>query len=157
MRVERFLPAIPLTVAVVYLYFTEQIRETGLGTQISAKAFPRLLSIALAIGALLWFMEANREAIRTEPSSQPVVPEEGWGQFWVIAAVIAWTAFYFLVFQWLGYLLATTAYLLPLMVYFNRGRWLPNLLTSVLYPLGSYYLFSHILGVPIPKGVILSF
>jgi putative tricarboxylic transport membrane protein len=157
MRVKRFLPAIPLALAIVYLYFTEQIRETGLGTQIGAKVFPRLLSIALVIGALLWFIEINREANRPELSSQTVLPEEGWRTFRVLAAVIVWTFFYYLAFQWLGYLLATTVYLLPLMIYFNRGRWVANVLTSVLYTLGSYYLFSHILGVAIPKGLILAF
>jgi putative tricarboxylic transport membrane protein len=150
MRVKRFLPAIPFALAIVYLYFTEQIRETGLGTQISAKAFPRLLSLALAVGAVLWFMEVSREAKRAEPASQPGVAEEGWGHIGVIAAAIAWTAVYYLAFQWLGYLLTTTVYLLPLTIYFNRGRWVANILTSVLYPLGSYYLFAHILGVTLP-------
>jgi putative tricarboxylic transport membrane protein len=150
MHVKRFLPAIPFALAIVYLYFTEQIRETGLGTQISAKAFPRILSIALAVGAVLWFLEVSREAKRAEPSSQLVVADEGWGHWGVIAAAIAWTAVYYLVFQGLGYLLATTAYLLPLMIYFNRGRWVANILTAVLYPLGSYYLFVRILGVTLP-------
>ena len=150
MRVKRFLPTIPFALAIVYLYFTEQIRETGLGTQISAKAFPRILSIALAVGAVLWFIESRREAKRAEPSALPGVAEEGWGHIGVIVAAIAWTAVYYLAFQWLGYLLATTAYLLPLMIYFNRGRWVANILTAVLYPLGSYYLFARILGVTLP-------
>ncbi len=154
MRKERFLPAIPFALATVYLFLTEQIRDTGVGTQISARTFPRLLSVALVIGAILWFLEASREAKRGQSPPQPVVAQGGWGHIWVIAAVIAWTGFYFLAFQPLGYLLATTAYLLPLMIYFNRGRWAANILTSVLYPIGSFYLFSHILGVPIPNGVI---
>jgi putative tricarboxylic transport membrane protein len=51
-------------------------------------------------------------------------------------------------------LLATPVSLLGLMVYFNRNKWVANVLTSVLFPLGTYFLFSTVLGVNLAKGLL---
>ena len=59
-----------------------------------------------------------------------------------------WTALYFGVFDRVGYLVSTTIYLLVLTAVFNRGKWLANTLTAVLFAIGSYVLFVKILGVP---------
>jgi hypothetical protein len=40
------------------------------------------------------------------------------------------------------------------MAYFNRGRWVQNGLTAVLFCLGSYYLFTALLGVRLAQGVL---
>jgi hypothetical protein len=37
---------------------------------------------------------------------------------------------------------------------FNRGKWLANGLTSVLWSAGSYVLFVKILGVVLPVGIL---
>jgi putative tricarboxylic transport membrane protein len=163
-RIERCLPVLTLAVAGLYLYFTEQIGEIGMTLPISGKVFPRLLSAALCIGAVLWFVET----LRSEPtpgssdSNSPTTPKktdlpntgDGQGHWWVVAVVVLWTALLYVVFQPLGYVLATTAYLLPLMIYFNRGRWLANVTTAVLFSAGTYYLFAHLLSVPLPAGVL---
>lgn len=152
MRAERFLPLIPLLAAAFYLYATEQLRETSLGIPISAKAFPRILAGALAVGAVLWFIETLRQgAVRTAESAGDTRRQ---GHLGIIVGVIVWTVVYYIAFQPVGYLLATTTYLLPLMAYFNRGKRLANALTAVLFSAGSYYAFHHLLSVPLPAGLL---
>ena len=65
-----------------------------------------------------------------------------------------WTAIYFALFERAGYLIATVAYLLPMMAVFNRDRWVANVLTSLLWAVGSYALFVKVLGVSLPAGVL---
>ena len=54
----------------------------------------------------------------------------------------------------MGFLLATPISLLGLMVYFNRNKWVANVLTSVFFPVGIYFLFSKVLGVNLAKGLL---
>ncbi len=58
-----------------------------------------------------------------------------------------WTAVYFAVFEWLGYIISTAVYLIVLTAYFNRGKWIANILTSVLFGIGGYVMFSKLLDV----------
>jgi putative tricarboxylic transport membrane protein len=57
-------------------------------------------------------------------------------------------------FEALGYVLATSIYLLVLTSYFNRGKWVANVLTSVLFSLISYLMFTKLLGVNLPPGIL---
>jgi putative tricarboxylic transport membrane protein len=152
MRAERLLPLVPMAGAAAYLYFTERLPNIALGLPIGPRAFPRLLGIALAIGAVLWFLETLKEGREEEAGS--IALSAAWSHVWLVAGVVAWTMLYYLVFVQLGYLLSTLAFLLPLMLYFNRGRAITNVLTSVLFAVGSYLLFTDLLGVPLARGIL---
>ena len=71
----------------------------------------------------------------------------------MIAAVTAWTAIYYALFDALGYIVATAIYLFALMAWFNRGKWMPNTLTSVLFCVLSYVMFVK-LDVNLAKGIL---
>ncbi len=70
----------------------------------------------------------------------------------MIVAVTVWTCIYYAVFDKLGYVIATTVYLLALMAWFNRGKWVANVLTAVLFSVLSYIMFVK-LDVNLPRGV----
>jgi putative tricarboxylic transport membrane protein len=76
------------------------------------------------------------------------------GVIMVIAAVVVWTAVYFVLFEPLGYVIASTIYLIALTVYFNPGRWVMNVTTSALFTIISYLMFSKLLGVTLAKGIL---
>jgi putative tricarboxylic transport membrane protein len=40
------------------------------------------------------------------------------------------------------------------MGYFNRGKWVANVMTSVLFPIISYFMFTKALGVNLPAGIL---
>jgi len=67
--------------------------------------------------------------------------------------VVVWTTLYYLTFQKAGYVVATTVYLLALMAWFNRGKWIANVVTSVLFSALSYYMFLK-LDVRLPQGIL---
>ena len=71
----------------------------------------------------------------------------------IIACVAAWTAGYYAVFEHLGFIVATAIYLLGMMAWFNRGKWLVNVLTAVLFS-GLTYLMFVKLDVSLPKGIL---
>jgi putative tricarboxylic transport membrane protein len=72
----------------------------------------------------------------------------------VVIAVVA-TAIYFLLFDYIGYVITTTVYLMVMTHVFHiKGRWMVNTLTSVVYGVGSYLAFTMALGVNLPRGIL---
>lgn len=150
MLIDRLIAGAALLLAAVYLYATSKIPTLEIGDPLGPKAFPILLGIALILAAILLFVETLKAA----PATTGSAPRESRRHWWLIGGVVVWTALYFALFDRAGYLLTTVVYLLPLMAIFNPGKWLANVLTSVLWAAGSYALFVKVLGVSLPAGVM---
>lgn len=149
---DRIIFVCTLLLAGVYFWATAQIPSLELGDPLGPKAFPRLLGVGLLIAAAMLLMEIlrDRKKAQTEPA-----PAWHWEPHqWVVVAISAWTAIYILVFEPLGFMLSTAVYLLVLTAYFNRGRWLMNVLTSVLFAVISYLAFTKLLGVNLAPGIL---
>ena len=71
-----------------------------------------------------------------------------------VAGVAVATGIYFVLFEPLGYAISTSLFMLVTTLYFNKGKTMTNVLTSVLYSFGSYYAFSKLLGVNLPAGLL---
>ena len=150
MMTDRVIFVCTVIIAAVYLYATTLIPSLEIGDPLGPKAFPRLLGITLLIAAGLLLAEILKE--RKAPKPAPGEELAPWRYAGIIIAVTAWTGVYYAVFDKLGYVLSTTLYLLPLMAWFNRGKWLANVLTAVLFAVLSYIMFVK-LDVNLPRGV----
>lgn len=149
---DRVIFVCTILAAAVYLYATTLIPTLEIGDPLGPKAFPRLLGIFLLIGAGLLFIEIWKERKVAPPVSDAREPTD-LRHLWVLAAVVAWTALYYVSFERAGYVAATAAYLLALMAWFNRGKWVANVLTSALFSGLSYYMFLK-LDVRLPQGIL---
>lgn len=142
-----------LILAAVYFYATAQIPSIEIGDPLGPKAFPRLLGIGLLVTGgilLLEMLRARKTEVRDEGAKAPVE----WRHYLVVGAAVIWTGVYFAVFEWLGYAIATTFYLLGLTSYFHKGRLKTNVLTSVLFSFISYFMFTKLLGVTLARGIL---
>ena len=155
MLADRVILACTIAVAVIYLYATTLIPTLAIGDPLGPKAFPRLLGVALLIAAAFLALELWRgRGLKAEaPSAPPAAPMFEGKVISVLVVVTIWTGAYYLVFEPLGYILATTAYLLPMMAWFNRGRWIANVLSTVFFVAFTYFLFVK-LEVRLPQGVL---
>jgi putative tricarboxylic transport membrane protein len=150
---DKIIFAVTLVLAAVYFYATSQIPSLEIGDPLGPKAFPRLLGIGLLITAGILLMEILR-ARKTPPQVDPNAEKEEPPHWPLLAGVVVWTSAYFAVFTTLGFVLSTTLYLLGMTAWFNRGRWTMNVLTSVLFSAGSYFMFTKLLGVTLAQGVL---
>jgi putative tricarboxylic transport membrane protein len=152
MMTDRVILVCTVIIALVYLYATTLIPTLDIGDPLGPKAFPRLLGIILLIAAGLLFLEIVKDR---KAGVKP--PPEGelaqWRYAGVIAGVAAWTCLYYAVFEKLGYVLATITYLLALMAWFHRGKWVANVLSAVLFAGLSYWMFVA-LDVRLPRGIL---
>lgn len=149
MMTDRVIFVCTIIIAAVYLYATTLIPSLEIGDPLGPKAFPRLLGITLLIAAGLLFLEIWRDRKQRAPAGSEAAT---WRYGGVIVAVTVWTCIYYAVFDKLGYVIATTVYLLALMAWFNRGKWVANVLTAVLFSVLSYIMFVK-LDVNLPRGV----
>lgn len=151
---DRIIFVCTLLFAGVYFWATEKIPALELGDPLGPKAFPRLLGVGLLIGAAMLLAEIlrARKQPKTAAAEAPVLRWER--HHWVVTAVVGWTALYVVLFEPLGYMLATLAYLAGLTAYFNRGRHLMNGLTCVLFVAISYFAFTKLLGVNLARGIL---
>jgi putative tricarboxylic transport membrane protein len=135
----------------VYFWATSQIPTLEIGDPLGPKAFPRLLGVGLLISAAMLLAEMIKERKSAPEALAPA--EEGPNTYKIIAGTVVATGIYFLLFEPLGYAVATSLFLLVMTAYFNKGKWWTNVLTSVLYSFVSYYMFSTLLGVNLPRGI----
>ena len=146
---DRVIFVCTIIIAAVYLYATTLIPSLEIGDPLGPKAFPRLLGITLLVAAGLLFLEMVKE--RKGPGAAPADERAAWRYAGIIIAVTVWTGVYFAAFDRLGFIVSTTIYLLALMAWFNRGKWLANVLTAVLFSVFAYIMFVK-LDVNLPRG-----
>src|SRR5262245_33361459 len=148
---DRVILGCTVILAVVYLYATTLIPSLEIGDPLGPKAFPRLLGVALLLAAVMLGIEiwgSKKARVPETPASKlfdPVIIR-------ILLCVVVWTAGYYAIFDALGFIVATTIYLLGLMAWFNRGKWVTNILTAALFSAGIYVLFVK-LDVSLPKGI----
>ena len=151
---DRVIFVCTLVLAGVYFYATERLPSLEIGDPLGPKAFPRLLTVALVITGVVLLLEILRAPkTATAPAATPAEPGER-STHVLVALVVVWTFLYFLVFEALGFVVATALYLAVLMCYFNKGKWVTNIATAVLFSLGSYMMFTMLLGVNLARGIL---
>jgi putative tricarboxylic transport membrane protein len=150
MMADRVIFVCTIVIAAVYFYATTLIPTLEIGDPLGPKAFPRLLGVCLLIAAGLFFLEMwkDRKAQQPPPAPGP----RDLRHLWAIAGVTVWTGIYYAVFEKLGYVVATTIFLLALMAWFHRGKWLSNVLSTVLFSVLSFVMFVK-LDVNLPRGL----
>jgi putative tricarboxylic transport membrane protein len=149
---DRVIFVCTLILAGIYFYATEQLPSLEIGDPLGPKAFPRLLGIALVITTgilLLEIIRAKRKPVRPVAKAEPVDTRV----YLVVAGVVLWTFGYFLIFERLGFMIATSIFLLGLMAYFHRGKWISNVLSAFGFAIGAYFLFK-VLGVQLAPGIL---
>ena len=152
MMTDRVIFVCTIIIAAVYLYATTLIPSLEIGDPLGPKAFPRLLGIFLLIAAGLLFLEMlkDRKAKVAPPPEGELAP---WRYVGLILAITVWTGCYYAAFEPLGYIVATAVYLLALMAWFHRGKWVANVLTAALFSGLSYWMFVT-LDVRLPTGIL---
>ena len=149
---DRVIFVCTIVIAAVYFYATTLIPTLEIGDPLGPKAFPRLLGVCLLIGAGLLFIELWKDRKTAAPQAAAGAPRN-LRHLRVLAAVTVWTAAFYVVFEKAGYIVATSVYLLALMAWFNRGKWIANVLSAVLFSVLSYVMFLK-LDVRLPQGVL---
>lgn len=153
------LPAVLLLLATLvtagaYLRATLALPYPELADPLGPQIFPILVSSGLFLCALLMLVDLRRRRDGRGP-----VLLEGHSTFdlrstLMVAGIAAWTALYFLAFERAGFLLSTVVFLCGLMSVFHAGHRVTNLCTAVGFTIGAWLLFTRVLSVRLPQGLL---
>ena len=150
MLMDRIILICTILIAIIYLWATTQIPTLAIGDPLGPKAFPNLLGIALLVAVGIFGLELWKDRHKARDADEYPFDKH---VLLVLAGVVVLTALYYFIFDGLGFVLSTTIYLLPLMAYFNRGKWIMNVASAVGFSLLIYYLFVK-LDVNLPQGIL---
>lgn len=135
--------------AIGYLIATWNLQTVPIGDPLGPRAYPAMLGVGLLIAAAMILFEARRAAAGNEEApSTALLPSRK------VLGAIAGTMAFILLFEPLGFLLASAIYLFAMMTVFHPGRPALNAAVSVGFTLAAYGLFNHLLGVSLPGGLV---
>lgn len=109
---------------------------------VGPRAFPTLLAVLIGLAGA-WLV------VRPSAHSAAVSP----GRMAALLSCVAATALYALLFQWLGFAVATALMAVPVGMAFG-GTWRQSLAGGVGLGLGLYLLFDKLLDVVLPTGLL---
>jgi putative tricarboxylic transport membrane protein len=150
---NRITAVFAVVLAALYIYATSRFPALDISDPLGPRAFPYMIGTGLLLSAAALLVETFR-AKKPEKTAEEQKMSGERRHYWVVGAAAIWTGLYLAVFEWLGYALSTGIYLLLLMACFHRGKWTGNILTAVLYSFVSYWVFTKLLGVSLPRGIL---
>ncbi len=158
---DKVIVACALLLVAGYAWMTEQVPTRAFGDPLGPKAFPRLLT-AILIAAILLLVAEMIFAKRDHQTPATPAPDNAGAApalaaanaNWVMAATVAFTGLYFFLFEPLGFVLSSSAYLFAMTMYFNREKTVANALVSFLLPIACYLVFTRVLGVELARGIL---
>jgi putative tricarboxylic transport membrane protein len=147
MKGDRIFAICVFAFALAYLFMDLNVVGLKMGGPVGPRVFPGIIAIGLLVSAMLLFFEARGRsgsvASRPAPTYHALL----------LAGTALWTAIYYVAFEPLGYIVSTGLYMFPLLMVFNRGMLLTNLLISIAFSFAAFGLFSDLLGVSMPRGI----
>ena len=149
-------------VLIVMVGYTEMAFEMEWRTQagrIGPGFFPQIigvLGLLVTLGALVNSLRPDVTA--DEVSLEDEVGEGDLGRHPVpLVLTVALSAVFLFTLTSLGAIVSAAIFMIGLLSFLNRGRWVANIVLSVLVPLGMYLLFQTALNAGLPEGILPRF
>jgi putative tricarboxylic transport membrane protein len=149
--------------ALIYLYADSQLPLVRIGDPLGPKIFPAIIGGGLLLSGLLLMLETYRKRRRVVSvsaaalSPAPPVPAhapQDRQRPGVLLGMLAWTVVYYFAFEPVGYLVSTVVFLLGLLTMFHRKKPRTNLAVALGFTAVIYAIFTQLLHVPMPQGIL---
>lgn len=153
---DRIIALAVLALAGLYFYGISKIRVPSIVDALGPRTFPTMIGVGLVFAACLLFLETRSASRRSAPKPAPKAGDDAEPppQVGILAGVVVVTAVYFAAFEPVGYLLATSIYLLALTAYFNPRNRFVAASSSIGFACLTYFAFKELLGVRLPGGLL---
>jgi len=145
--------------ALIYLYADSQLPLVRIGDPLVPKIFPAIIGGGLLLSGLLLMLETYRKRQQVVPAAAPSSPAvapapQDRQRPGVLLGMLAWTVVYYFAFEPVGYLVSTVVFLLGLLTMFHRKKPRTNLAVALGFTAVIYAIFTQLLHVPMPQGIL---
>jgi putative tricarboxylic transport membrane protein len=113
----------------------------------------RILGVAaIAVAAIMLAFGYGLEApFAYEPTGPRAFPLIAAGMIALCGVILVWKLAYALLFQPLGFVVATTVFMIPIAMIFG-AKWWQGVLVGAVLSVSSFLLFDRVLDVVLPTG-----
>lgn len=148
-----FMAAFGFVLAVVYGTAASRLPVPAFSDPVGPRMFPYILAAGLCIASVALIIEHGLLKRRDADQGPASVKGED-GVSGVALVALAMLAAYYMVFDYLGFLVATPLFLLAFLTYSNRRQWKVNLIVALLFPVAAYLLLDTLFGARLPNGIL---
>jgi hypothetical protein len=155
-RIDIAVAAAFALLGVFMIWQASLIRDGMMRDPVGPKAAFYVCGAVLAIGGVMvilghlrrWSQQAHH-MVRNEGSADEIEYPASALRAWGLVAIVA---IYAGLFEVLGYLIATPAFLMAALAVMGKRNWVGIVLVAVIFSVASYLVFAQALGVRIPVG-----
>ncbi|MFZ4453304.1 tripartite tricarboxylate transporter TctB family protein [Salibacterium aidingense] len=137
-----------IALAVFYLYLSYQLQSFGTGP-IGADTMPKVLGWLLILLSLLLFFTKDQET--EEDKEKRRIPKQ---DVIKIGGVLLLTLGYIIFLEQAGFILVSFLFIYLCSNFLGYKKHLKNMLVAVLFPVILYSIFTMMLGINLPAGII---
>lgn len=143
--IEKIFSIFLLLVSLIGYYLARGF-ESGFMTDngLGAGFFPKLVCIILAILSIVMFVKSFKDKNIYKFS------KNNKNTFIIIGLCIG----YLFLMEKIGYLLSTIIFSFSVIITLDRKNLIMNVIFSIIFPIGIYYLFSKVFNVSLPTGIL---
>ncbi|MCP8616177.1 tripartite tricarboxylate transporter TctB family protein [Salirhabdus salicampi] len=137
-----------ISFAAVYLILSYQLPSYAY-TLIDADVVPKFLGWLLVFLGILLFISKDHET--AEQKAQRNIPKK---EVAVLLAVVAFIFLYIFLLEIIGFVITTVLFLFFCSRFLGYQNMKANILVSVLFPITIYTLFTYLLQISLPQGIL---
>jgi putative tricarboxylic transport membrane protein len=142
----------------LYIWQAMQVTEPPSNISIGPRTFPLLVGWAMLATSLLLCWKLLVKVLRGQASQDAFVPaedEETAIRDWLaVAVVVGVIVFLCAALEPIGFVVSIFIFLSVLSNFFSPKRWITNTVISMLFSVFFYWLFTRVLEIPLPNGIL---
>lgn len=148
MRVNRWVALVIVLFGVGYLLAALQIRESTTYSAVGPRFFPNVLGSGIVLSGVWLFLAPGAPGGEDAPQHQPLV----WRNIGLMGGIVI---LYIFLFKPLGYILSTGLVMIAgSLLLSEERRPLRDLLVSIGLAVTVYFVFTRLLNINLPEGLI---
>jgi len=153
---DRLVAIITVPVALFLIYTAATAPKSNIPQTLGPQAMPIGVLILIMVCAVFIFINESPRKNTAEPEaddeSAPKI-SAGFDKYKTVVLVVAGLLVYGFMLEPVGFIISTTLLVLYSARLFEKGKWVRNILSSLLFSLAVYYTFVNLLDVMLPSGI----
>lgn len=141
-----------IVIGSIYLFAAWKIPDAVFSYSIGPKAFPKVIGWGtIFTGIVLILVDLIQHK---DKAIKKFVLDIDKKTATLILITVAAGLLYAFTFERLGFMLSTCLFMFIVTNVVNKGKWITNLIVSLLFGLGGYIFFAKLLALSLPRGIM---
>ncbi|MCM2676934.1 tripartite tricarboxylate transporter TctB family protein [Alkalicoccobacillus plakortidis] len=134
--------------AVTMIYLSFQLPEYAF-VPVDSDMMPKLLGITLLVLSIIFYFSKDTDT--DEQKAKRTIPKQ---EAYMLLIVLVLILIYITLLEIVGFIPMTIAFIISCSRLLGFKNWLVNILTSITFSGGVYYLFNELLSIRLPSGIV---